>query len=133
MREGFADDRNSFSPESGNNSNRMDQYPPNQGLDRQNGENQGSVTNPVNSKGANVGTSEKIDSTQSYPVNKSVTIIENKKRRTDDGPDQGNEVSNNTELDLGSEENIGSDMDQDTVSSKNGKMAGLVHEVRLEL
>lgn len=114
-----------------------------EGLDRHN-ENQGNVTNQVQQKGEKSSFSNEGElqenNNQSNPVKKGVKIIENKKRRTDDGLVQAVDINRNTELDMGSEDENIENMEHDsqinsiTVSDpKNVIMAGLVKEARLEL
>lgn len=131
--DGRADDRNLPVDGLGTSNRPANIIPPNQGFNF-NGENQGGKT----------GFSNEIeirkDKSQQNPTKKGVTVIENKKRRTDDGLDQVNDSNLNTELDLGSEEGDGMSIEQDVEKNpniihdpKNVKMAGLIKGVRQAL
>lgn len=138
LREGHDDDRN-FSENGTWSSNRwMNNTPPNQGL---NGENQGTENNQSRGKGAQTAVSNeneiRMETSQPNPVKKGVTIIENKKRRTDDGLGQEDGINKNTELNVDSDEEDMESMEHDAPKNpihindpKNVKLAGLVNGVR---
>lgn len=90
--------------------------PPNQGSGT-GGENQGRQSFQAKDKGANNVFSKvvesDVESSQLNPNNTGITVIENKKRRTDDGPTGPSEVSKNTELDMGLNVEEIVNMDQD--------------------
>lgn len=114
--------------------------PQNQGWEL-NGENQGSVTNISKDSGTKtINLKEKEirkESNQSNSVKTGVTVIENKKRRTDDGLGLADDVNKNTELDMGLDEDDVISMEQETQDSpkiikdpKNVPMESLTHGVR---
>ena len=77
------------------------------------------------------------ENNKSNPNKRGISVIENKKRRTGDGPDLDGPTNNNTELDMGSDEEYVMGMDQDMHrnsnkfdGSKNGQMAGSATGVR---
>lgn len=60
------------------------------------------------------------EQTQSNPIKSGVILIENKKRRTGDGPEPRGDVSATTELNMGLDEDDTIEMDQDSVNNSNG-------------
>lgn len=134
LRDGSTDDRNPVADAAWTRTEVMNQDPRNQEKDLNDGENLVRATNTGANEGILNGMDTRKDKSQHNPEKKGVTIIESKKRKTGVGPDQINEVMNSTELDLGSEEESDTRMDQDTqidsTIPKNVKLAGLAQEVR---
>lgn len=72
-------------------------------------------------KGSNSNGKEKlVEQTQSNVIRPAITTIENKKRKTGDGLDPEGEVSANTELHLGLDNEEIIDMDQDITKISSG-------------
>lgn len=92
----------------------------------------------VSAKYGNLNEDGAIDKGQ--PNKKGITIVENKKRRTDDGLGQDGILGSNTELGVDTDEdevmlmeNTGNLHSKETEISKNGKEAGSKSGVRLPL
>lgn len=97
--------------------------PQNQGVSLIRG-NKGGDVNHINLDRGNIQNSNEIgrqaEQTQPNPTKSGIISIENKKRRTGDGPEPIGDVSANTELNMGWDEDDTTEMDQDTVNNTNG-------------
>lgn len=133
--------------EEGTSMGNVNLFPRNQGLDST-GKNQGLGSVEGNQeitqrdKGGKLTFSNKKDVgeqvNKSVPNNTEITVIDNKKRRTNDGPGQQFEMDKNNELLLGSMEDTLEEMEQDSIQNpsvqmdpKNEEKAGSGGRVRL--
>lgn len=134
LREVITDDRNLVAGETWSTNEGMYHDPQNQEENMHEGENYGTVTTQGVKAGVLNETAIRKDNIQTNSTKAGITVVESKKRRTGDGPNQIKELTKNTELDLGSDEEVVVRMDQDGPIDLNGpknvKIAGLVKEVR---
>ncbi|KAK1374198.1 hypothetical protein POM88_030391 [Heracleum sosnowskyi] len=102
------------------------------------GEKSGTQSHQKVDKGANGGNLNQNDiielSDKSNPVKPGISVLENKKRRTGDGPIYEDGLGKNTELNMDSDEENTQNMEQDTcMDPKNVKGAGSGPGARLAL
>lgn len=143
LRNGNGDDRNFAAGNSQSSNRETNVMPQNQGLHSK-GEDQGDKVNQIMDNGGNISLLKENEirtaNSQFSSMKKGITVIESKKRRTDDGLGHTGDINKNTELNMGSEEDNIESMEQDVeqspifaTSPKNVRVAGLVSEIRQAL